>query len=110
MPDQLRIPGPTPLPERVVRAMSQAMIDHRGPEFSAMHKEIAAGVRDANRVKAAAIAEIPNVPALKLEYLEIVEPDEMQPVDRIDGPVCVAGALWVGSTRLIDNLRCTPSE
>ncbi|TMC14071.1 MAG: alanine--glyoxylate aminotransferase family protein, partial [Chloroflexi bacterium] len=46
MPDQLRIPGPTPLPERVVRAMSQAMIDHRGPEFSAMHKEIAAGVRE----------------------------------------------------------------
>src|SRR5207302_314069 len=43
---QLRIPGPTPLPERVVRAMSRPMIDHRGPEFAAMHKEIAAGVRE----------------------------------------------------------------
>jgi pantothenate synthetase len=28
----------------------------------------------------------------------------MQPVDEINGPVRVAGALWVGSTRLIDNL------
>ena len=28
----------------------------------------------------------------------------MQPVDEISAPVRVAGALWVGSTRLIDNL------
>ena len=29
---------------------------------------------------------------------------ELQRVDRIDGTVLVAGALWVGNTRLIDNL------
>ena len=29
----------------------------------------------------------------------------MQPVAQIEGPVIVAGALWVGSTRLIDNIR-----
>jgi aspartate aminotransferase-like enzyme len=44
--EQLRIPGPTPLPERVVRAMSRPMIDHRGPAFAAMHREISAGVRE----------------------------------------------------------------
>ena len=38
--------------------------------------------------------------SLKLEYLEIVDPANMQPVDDINGPVRVAGALWVGSTRL----------
>ena len=37
-------------------------------------------------------------------YLEIVDPVELQRVDRIDGTVLVAGALWVGNTRLIDNL------
>ena len=52
----------------------------------------------------AAAAVIPADPLLKLEYLEIVDPDTMQPVDRIAGPVRVAGALWVGSTRLIDNV------
>ena len=36
---------------------------------------------------------------LKLEYLEIVDPTTMQPVDEISGPVRVAGALWVGSTQ-----------
>ncbi len=42
---QLRIPGPTPLPERVVRSMSRPMIDHRGPEFAAIMAEITAGAK-----------------------------------------------------------------
>jgi aspartate aminotransferase-like enzyme len=42
---QLRIPGPTPLPERVVRAMNRPMIDHRGPEFAAILGEITAGAK-----------------------------------------------------------------
>ncbi|MEL7047449.1 MAG: aminotransferase class V-fold PLP-dependent enzyme [Pseudomonadota bacterium] len=37
----LQIPGPTPVPERVVRAMSAPMIDHRGPEFSALALRVA---------------------------------------------------------------------
>ena len=42
---QLRIPGPAPLPERVVRAASKPMIDHRGPEFAALLNDILAGVK-----------------------------------------------------------------
>jgi aspartate aminotransferase-like enzyme len=42
---QLRIPGPTPLPERIVRAMNRPMIDHRGPEFAAILSEITAGAK-----------------------------------------------------------------
>jgi aspartate aminotransferase-like enzyme len=42
---QLRIPGPTPLPERVVRSMSRPMIDHRGPEFATILAEITAGAK-----------------------------------------------------------------
>src|SRR5258708_6922510 len=42
---QLRIPGPTPLPERVVRSMSRPMIDHRGPEFAEILSEITAGAK-----------------------------------------------------------------
>jgi len=42
---QLRIPGPTPLPERVVRSMQRPMIDHRGPEFAAILGEITAGAK-----------------------------------------------------------------
>jgi aspartate aminotransferase-like enzyme len=42
---QLRIPGPAPLPERVIRAMSQPMIDHRGPEFAALLEEVVRGAK-----------------------------------------------------------------
>ena len=30
---QLSIPGPSPVPDRILRAMSMPTIDHRGPEF-----------------------------------------------------------------------------
>jgi len=46
---------------------------------------------------------------IRVEYIEIVDPDEMRPVDRIDGPVRIAAAIWLGSIRLIDNLLCAPA-
>ena len=42
---QLRIPGPTPLPERVIRAASKPMIDHRGPEFAELLADVTAGAQ-----------------------------------------------------------------
>jgi pantoate--beta-alanine ligase len=70
--------------------------------------QIAAGATDSAEITRAAAAGIPADPLLKLEYLEIVDPDDMQPVQTVTGPVRVAGALWVGSTRLIDNVLSTP--
>ena len=69
---------------------------------------IATGEREAARVTAAAREMIERQPAVKLEYLEIVDPLDMQPVARIDGPVVAAGAIWVGGVRLIDNVICVP--
>ena len=42
----LQIPGPTPVPDRILSAMAQAVIDHRGPEFQRL------GQRVLERVKA----------------------------------------------------------
>jgi len=41
----LRIPGPTPLPDDVLQAMSRQMIDHRGPEFEALHRDVIAWLK-----------------------------------------------------------------
>jgi alanine-glyoxylate transaminase/serine-glyoxylate transaminase/serine-pyruvate transaminase len=41
----LQIPGPTLVPERIVRAMSQSIIDHRGPKFATLVGEILEGLR-----------------------------------------------------------------
>jgi pantoate--beta-alanine ligase len=47
-------------------------------------------------------------PEVRVEYLEIVGPEDMQPVEEITGPVRVAGAIWIGKIRLIDNILCAP--
>jgi alanine-glyoxylate transaminase / serine-glyoxylate transaminase / serine-pyruvate transaminase len=41
----LQIPGPSIVPERVVRAMSQPLIDHRGPEFATLVREVLNGLK-----------------------------------------------------------------
>ena len=69
---------------------------------------IAEGERDARVVERRAAAVIPSDASLRLEYLDVVDPVELQPVDTITGTVLVAGALWVGHTRLIDNVTYTP--
>ena len=40
----LQIPGPTNVPDRVLRAMAAPTIDHRGPEFAALTREVLAGM------------------------------------------------------------------
>lgn len=71
---------------------------------------IAAGVSGVADLKQLAARQIPPDPSLRLEYFELVDPVDFQPVQRVDGAVVAAGALWVGATRLIDNMRCVPGE
>ncbi len=41
----LQIPGPTNVPDRILRAMDHPTIDHRGPEFQALARQVLAGLR-----------------------------------------------------------------
>ncbi len=41
----LQIPGPTPVPDRVARAIDMPLIDQRGPEFSKMAKRVLEGIK-----------------------------------------------------------------
>ncbi|HEX6492341.1 MAG TPA: alanine--glyoxylate aminotransferase family protein [Candidatus Dormibacteraeota bacterium] len=42
---QLRVPGPTPIPERVMRAAGRPMINHRGPDAAVLIRDIVDGLR-----------------------------------------------------------------
>ena len=42
----LQIPGPSPVPDRILRAMSLPTIDHRGPEFGALGIKVLGGMRE----------------------------------------------------------------
>jgi len=41
----LQIPGPSPVPDRILRAISLPTIDHRGPEFAALGKKVIGGLQ-----------------------------------------------------------------
>ena len=76
--------------------------------LQAAEQRIAKGERDARSIKDEALAIIERKRGMRVEYFEIVDLDEMEPVDEISGPVRVAAAVWIGSTRLIDNVLCEP--
>ncbi|HEY4265425.1 MAG TPA: aminotransferase class V-fold PLP-dependent enzyme [Micropepsaceae bacterium] len=41
----LQIPGPTPVPDRILRAMDRAVIDHRGPDFQQLGQRVLSGIK-----------------------------------------------------------------
>ena len=43
--EQLRIPGPTPVPDEVLKAMAKPMINHRGPEFAQLIADVTAKLK-----------------------------------------------------------------
>jgi len=67
-------------------------------------ERIREGERASAKVREAAMAVLGKSPLIRPEYFEIVDPDELQPVDTVDGSVRIAAAIWIGTTRLIDNL------
>jgi pantoate--beta-alanine ligase len=88
---------------------------HLGPQERQSAPALYAALRAAERmildgetsveaVTKAAAAVMGAVPGIRIEYFEIVDPDDMQPMERIAMPALVAGAIWIGSTRLIDNV------
>lgn len=71
--------------------------------LQAARRAVAAGERDPQALRRAARRRFEQEPLLRLEYFEIVDPDSLQRVERIAGPVRIAAAVWAGETRLIDN-------
>jgi pantoate--beta-alanine ligase len=66
---------------------------------------IGAGERDAARVITGIRALIEAEPLARIDYVEAVDPSTLEPVVELHGDVLIALAVFVGSTRLIDNVR-----
>jgi len=63
-----------------------------------------AGGASPEHAREAALKVVSEEPSLRVEYLEIVDPESLRPVVEIHGPVRIAAAVWAGETRLIDNV------
>lgn len=70
---------------------------------------IRAGERDARRVVAEVRAEIEQAGPAEIQYISLVDPGTLAPVATIDRAVVLALAVYIGRTRLIDNVRVDPS-
>lgn len=67
-------------------------------------ERIAAGETDVAAIKSAATNVLAAEPLIRVQYFEIVDPYEVQPVATVSGPVRIAAAIFIGKTRLIDNV------
>jgi len=71
-------------------------------------QEFQAGARMAAKLISAAKEVFAREPQVTLDYFEVVDPDTLDPVERISQRTLVAVAGYVGSTRLIDNAVVDP--
>lgn len=63
------------------------------------------GEREATKIKAAIIRKIETEPLARVDYVEIVDPDTLEELERVEGEALMAMAVYIGKTRLIDNHR-----
>jgi len=84
----------------------RALVLYRSLEFAL--REFQAGERIAAKLISAAKEIFAREPGVVLDYFEIVDPDSLDPVERISRETLVAVAAYVGSTRLIDNITLYP--
>jgi pantoate--beta-alanine ligase len=72
--------------------------------LEAARREVENGSADVALIRGAGLDVLAKEPRIRVEYFEIVDAETMQPVARAAGRMCIAGAIWLGSVRLIDNV------
>ena len=73
-------------------------------------KQIEAGETGSHLILGEARRVLEEEPLIEVDYLDLVDPDEMQPVSEVTGPVRVCAAIRIGSSRLIDNILCGTAD
>ncbi|WP_294394010.1 pantoate--beta-alanine ligase [uncultured Clostridium sp.] len=61
------------------------------------------GERNADKIKETMIFEINNEPLAKIDYVEIVDSEDLSSISKIERSILVPIAVYIGKTRLIDN-------
>jgi pantoate--beta-alanine ligase len=85
-----------------------AAVLHRA--LDAARSELAAGVRDALQLQAVLQRTLAAEIAARVDYAEIVDAETFEPMVRVSKPCYVLLAVFIGKTRLIDNLFVEPKS
>lgn len=94
-----------------VSSRNQYLSEQQREDATAIYKAlqegrrmIEAGAADAVLVRERIEAVMQRVPAMEIEYVSLVDPETLQPIERLDGAVLIAVAARLGPARLIDNI------
>ena len=68
------------------------------------------GQRAASQIRERLLRIIASEHLARIDYAEVVDPGSLEPVEKIDGEALVALAVYIGRTRLIDNLILGPTR
>lgn len=71
-------------------------------------KNAAQGIKDAKQLIREASELIRAYPYTKIDYVAVCDPETLEDVDQVDRSALMALAVWVGKTRLIDNMILMP--
>jgi pantoate--beta-alanine ligase len=83
-----------------------ATVLHRA--LQAAQNELRTGTRGALQLQSALTRELEAEPLAAVDYAEIVDAEAFEPVTRIARPCYILLAVFIGKTRLIDNLYVEP--
>lgn len=89
---------------RYLSAAERAVAPRIYAALQAIRTRAAAGEIDVARLESALAAELSAIPGTRLDYARIVEDATLEPLNRLDRPALVAVAVFLGTTRLIDNV------
>jgi pantoate--beta-alanine ligase len=78
--------------------------------LEAAKNELAAGVRDALQLQSSLRRKLDGERLATVDYAEIVDADSFEPVVRVNKPSYILLAVFIGKTRLIDNLYVEPKS
>jgi pantothenate synthetase len=68
------------------------------------------GERDSDRLLTEGRRKLATEPGVRLDYLSIVHPETLEPLENVASGALIAVAAYVGTTRLIDNILLPPAH
>lgn len=78
--------------------------------LDAARSELAAGVRDVLQLQTSLRRKLDSEPLATVDYAEVVDAESFEPVVRVSKPFYIVLAVFIGKTRLIDNLYIEPKS
>lgn len=89
---------------RYLSAEERALAPRIHEALRMVRDRAAAGETDVARLESALLAAVQAIPGVRVDYANILDAENLSPMGRLDRPALAAVAVFIGTTRLIDNV------